>query len=475
MRLYRIVPLAAGIAILGSACDRTPTVPNLNNPSAEDYTGVLTNDKLQTAVVGVLSQQRTSIGMRWLSFTTTLGRDSWRMDASESRFITETLESTPARGGFVGGGLFADFYVGIRAANNVLAAQTPGLSAGQRSAVRGFVATLKAHDLLRVAETRDTVGMPVAVDDPNVLAPILCKKDALAAISAQLEVAYTELQAAAGAAIPFTLPAGWQTLGGDYRQAANLIKYNRGLAGKVLTYRAIMLNDVALATQAITALDLAIGADTTAAGLARGPYWQYSTASGETIAALFDNKLHLQPHVVDSIQAGDRRRAKIDSVTTPYTQSTSGFQFSTRYDYYASTVSNAANQTRPLSVLRNEELVLLRAQAKVVAGNLLGATQDVNIVRTTVGGLAPRAVFTTATQAIDAILYEKRYSFLMEGPHRWVDLRAYGRLNATYFPPSTATVKNASAPFASDPYTAAFPIPQAEFDARKGNVTKTCS
>ncbi len=162
-------------------------------------------------------------------------------------------------------------------------------------------------------------------------------------------------------------------------------------------------------------------------------------------------------------------------MTTPYTQSTSGFQFSTRYDYYASTVSNAANQTRPLSVLRNEELVLLRAQAKVVAGNLLGATQDVNIVRTTVGGLAPRAVFTTATQAIDAILYEKRYSFLMEGPHRWVDLRAYGRLNATYFPPSTATVKNASAPFASDPYTAAFPIPQAEFDARKGNVTKTCS
>lgn len=474
---HRIVPFVAGLAILGSACDRTPTVPNLNNPSVEDFAGALTNDKLQLLLVGVLSQQRAAVGMRYISFTTTLGRDAWRMDASEPRYLTETLESTPARGGFVGGGLFTDFYVSIRASNNILSSinNTPNLSATERSLVKGFVTTLKAHDLYRVAETRDTVGIPVATEDPNVLAPILCKKDALAAISTQLQAAYTDLQAAGSAVLPFRLPAGWQTIGGDYRQAARVLRYNRGLAGKVLTYRAIMLNDAALAAQAITALDIAIGADTTAAGLQMGPYFQYSTASGETISPLFDNKLHLQPHVADSLQAGDRRRFKLDSAGGTYSQTTSGFTFQTKYDYYGATVRDGTNQTRPLPILTNEELVLLRAQAKVVAGNLPGAALDVNIVRTTVGGLAPHAGFASAAAAINAILYEKRYSLLMTGAQRWVDLRAYGFLDATHFPPSTATVKNPSAPFASDPFTPAFPIPQAEFDARKGNVTKVCT
>lgn len=469
MTKHRFLPFVAGLAILGSACDRTPTVPNLNNPSADDYAGVLPNSKLQAAVVGVLSQERAAIGQRYLSFTSTLGRDTYRLDASETRFVTELLESSPARGGFVGGGVFADFYISVHAANIVLNAQTPDLSAQQRNTVMGFVRTLKAHDLFRVAETRDTVGIPVATEDINKLAPILCKKDALAAISLKLDSAYTELQAAGTAAIPFDLPAGWMTLGGDYRQPANLIRYNRGVAGKVLVYRAIDANSVTLAQQAITALDIAIGGDTTAAGLQKGPYWQYSTSSGETVAPLFDNKLHLNPAVRDSIQAGDKRAFKIDSSAGSFSQKIDKVVLATKYNYYASFTSNAANQTRPLSVLRNEELVLLRAQAKIQAGDLVGATQDINIVRTTVGGLTAYPPFTSAAAAINAVLYEKRYSLLSEGAQRWADLRAYGKLTRANFP-----VGNSS-PYASDPFTIAFPIPQAELDARKGNVTKVCT
>ena len=106
------------------------------------------------------------------------------------------------------------------------------------------------------------------------------------------------------------------------------------------------------------------------------------------------------------------------------------------------------------------------------AGDLAGAAADVNIVRRIEGGaaLVPYATFATATAAINAILYEKRYSLLFEGPQRWVDLRAYGLLNSTSF-----TLGGKSAPYLSDPFTAAFPIPQAEKDARDGNVTKTCT
>ena len=467
---HKIAPIVAGLALLGAACDRTPTVPNLNNPSVEDYSGSLTNDKLGVLLVGILSQERTEIGQRYLSFTTTLGRDVWRMDASEPRYLTETLESTPAPGGFVGGGIFTDFYVAIRAENNLLGSinNTPGLTATERSLVKGYVETLKGHDLYRLLETRDTVGIPVATEDPNVLAPILCKPNAFAAITTQLNAAYADIQAGAGATIPVRLPSGWTTIGGDYRQQANVAKYNRGITGKVLTYRAIAGNDAALAGQAIAALDLAIGADTmTAADLAKGPYFQYSTASGEAISPLFDNKMHLNPHVADSINVADLRRAKIDSSASGYTQPTDGYSFQTKYDYKYSKVNDPTNQTRPLRILSTEELILLRAQAKVVAGNLAGATADVNIVHRISGGFAtPLPVFANATAARNAILYEKRYSLLSEGPQRWVDLRAYGLLTAANF-----TLGGKSAPYASDPFTKAFPIPQSEFDARGGNVT----
>ena len=179
--------------------------------------------------------------------------------------------------------------------------------------MKGFVETLKGHDLLRVAETRDTVGIPVAVEDPTVIAPILCKKDALAAISAILDQGNTDIVAAGTAAIPVSLPSGFTSVGGDFRTAANLIKYNRGVAGKVLTYRSILLNSARLANDANTALNIAIGADTmTQANLNKGPYFQYSTASGETANPLFDNKLHLNPHVADSVVATDLRRSEID-------------------------------------------------------------------------------------------------------------------------------------------------------------------
>ena len=154
MTKHRLLPLAAALALFGAACDRTPTVPNLNNPSVEDFAGSLTNEKLRVLLVGVLSQERTELSQRYYSFTTTLGRDSYRLDTSEPRFLTETLESTGAAGGFVGGGVFTDFYVAVKASNNLLGSlnNTPELTANERSLVKGFVETLKAHDLFRVAE-----------------------------------------------------------------------------------------------------------------------------------------------------------------------------------------------------------------------------------------------------------------------------------------------------------------------------------
>ncbi|HEY0242359.1 MAG TPA: RagB/SusD family nutrient uptake outer membrane protein, partial [Gemmatimonadaceae bacterium] len=126
---------------------------------------------------------------------------------------------------------------------------------------------------------------------------------------------------------------------------------------------------------------------------------------------------------------------------------------------FVGAVPTLTNQSAPIGILRDEELVLLRAQAYIEANNFAAATADVNSVRTTYG-LAPLAVFANKEAARSAVLYEKRFSLLFEGPQRLVDLRAYGRLNNTYFRKETAT----------DPFNAAFPIPRAEQDARNNDV-----
>jgi peptidoglycan/xylan/chitin deacetylase (PgdA/CDA1 family) len=43
-------------------------------------------------------------------------------------------------------------------------------------------------------------------------------------------------------------------------------------------------------------------------------------------------------------------------------------------------------------------------------------------------GSLPAVTLTSMSQAIDRLLYERRYSLFFEGGHRWIDMRRYGRL-----------------------------------------------
>jgi starch-binding outer membrane protein, SusD/RagB family len=120
--------------------------------------------------------------------------------------------------------------------------------------------------------------------------------------------------------------------------------------------------------------------------------------------------------------------------------------------------------TNPIPILKNSELLLLRAQAKIESGDLVGATADINAVRVADGGLAPIAVPATKAAAITAVLYEKRYSLLGESAQRLVDLRAYGRLNAA---------AGIGAP--GDIFQSVLPIPKTQLDARGvTSITPEC-
>jgi hypothetical protein len=88
-----------------------------------------------------------------------------------------------------------------------------------------------------------------------------------------------------------------------------------------------------------------------------------------------------------------------------------------------------SSNTSPLPIIRNEELILLRAEAHIGLSNFPAAADDLNFIRTTSGGLPARTDLTTREVLIDELLKQRRYSLLFEGGHRWIDMRRYNKLN----------------------------------------------
>jgi hypothetical protein len=81
----------------------------------------------------------------------------------------------------------------------------------------------------------------------------------------------------------------------------------------------------------------------------------------------------------------------------------------------------------PVPIIRNEELILLRAEANIGLGNVAAAAEDINFIRINSGGLSQRNDLS-AGNILDELLDQKRYSLLFEGGHRWIDMRRYGKL-----------------------------------------------
>ena len=82
-----------------------------------------------------------------------------------------------------------------------------------------------------------------------------------------------------------------------------------------------------------------------------------------------------------------------------------------------------------LPIIDNEELILLRAEARWFTGDRPGAMADLNFIRQNAGGLAAIAQPATDADFVTALLKERRYSLLFEG-HRWIDARRFGRLES---------------------------------------------
>jgi hypothetical protein len=399
-------------ALLVVGCEDA-VVPDLNNPSLEGVTNNPSRQQVQSLATGLLIGNRANTDDQVRDMEI-LGRDAYNLDAADPRWITEMLiELDP--GGF-GGRHWAARYRNAKGADVMIASvsSAEALSAAEKSAAVGFAQTMKALDLLAVAETRDSLGFAVTASASTAeTPPLLCRDAGLARIAGLLDSARTALLAG-GAAFPFVLPAGFT----GFTTPATFARFNQGITARAEIYRA--KTDPAANGRALTALAASF-VDTTAS-LDAGVFQVFSLASGDAPNPLYQDpatsNFRAHPSVRGDAEAGDRRVAAKTAVGSNKV-----------YQGVGSTIvfTVYGGPTAPIPLLRNEELILLRAQANLGAGNLLAAQRDINTIRVKSGGLAPR-VYASAADALDDLLRQKRYSLLFESGSRWIDARLYNRL-----------------------------------------------
>jgi hypothetical protein len=108
-------------------------------------------------------------------------------------------------------------------------------------------------------------------------------------------------------------------------------------------------------------------------------------------------------------------------------------------------------------MIRNEELILLKAEALFMTGLTGPAIDELNIVRTRSGGLGPLPPTADMATFVTELLYERRYSLMFEGGHRWIDVRRFNRVTDLPLDDPATHV-----------YNIRFPFPSAECNARPG-------
>jgi hypothetical protein len=438
-----VVAAVAASSLLGCGLD----VPDLNNPPITDLSENPTRENVVAATTGVVIGQRGNIAAAngYVAQLGILGREAYNFDGADPRFIGELLAGPLQPGSPFGGNFWAGPYANLHLAALVLAGadSAPGFSDEERAGVRGFTQTMMALDLLRVITVRDTNGAVIDVDNPvDELAPIVGKDAVYAEIARLLDTGNTDL-GNGGDAFPFPLPSGFA----GFDDPASFATFNRAIRARVAAYT----KDYATASTALAAsfLDEEVAS---VADLDVGVYYTFSTGAGDATSGLVNRNIFAHPSIVTDAQmnganADARVARKIRTVAAP--GSAQMLTSDKKFNAYTSAID-------PVALIRNEELLLLRAEALWGQNMLPEAIADLNRVRTVSGGLAPLATTLTADEVEDEILYNRRYSLLFEGGHRWIDTRRFDRI--TDLPLDLPDhVRNLR-----------YPIPQPECDARPG-------
>jgi hypothetical protein len=407
------------LGVLSSAgCDFDDTTnPNSPDPIGENPS----REDVANAATGMLLAFRTDFADYPLDLGI-IGREVLRFDGSDPRFTGELLLGPldPGSDAF-GGDHWADQYAAIRGGNMMVATvpSSTDLSDAEKSAAAGFVKTIQALNYLLILNSHTQDSIPI-VTDTAVAAPPAAfetRANVFAHVVSLLDGAVTDLQAG-GAAFPFSLPSGFA----GFNTPANFILFNRALRARV----AIYTNDFAGALTALAASFVDVPGP-----LGLGVYMDYGTGAGDTPNPLSIDPQQGENFAHPSLETGAQLQIDgvtldqrfVDKIVPRPISSNNGLISDLGWIRYPSPGS-------PIPIIKKEELLLLRAEANIGLSNLPAALPDINTVRTISGNLAPLGDLGTPEAALNELLYNKLYSLMFEGAHRWIDARHYERLDS---------------------------------------------
>lgn len=422
--------------------------------NAPDLSPTLDPVQLQARATGLLTGDRGSHDFEILVLET-MGRDVYRIDPAEARYITNPL-GTISASSFIGAATWTGPFNVIRSSNDLISTLPTAsfLSAQERAAVSGFAQTLKALSYMRVVETRDTLGAPI-VNGGQTLAAIRCKPAVLTQIAAVLDSASDSLTAAGDVALPFNLPAGFA----NFKTASSFKKFNRGLKARVDLWRGFVnfakdgSVDQAALTAALTESQASF-ATTDATALRFGAYHNYATASGDLSNANFaPATIRANPRVVAEADPGDARVAAKVKKDPTQLAALQGVSSDLLYTFPASPSDD-------IPLLTNAQLLLDRALIFWGLGQDANALAASNFIRVNDGKLAPAAGLSHA-QLLREVLKQQRYSLLFQAADHFVDTRMFGLVS------ELGAERNVD--IAKTPVV--MPIPQNEQNARGGATT----
>ena len=368
--------------------------PDPNNPTAETAT-------VQSLVTGAEASLRSGFGV-YMRDLLVVGREAYYLEPADPRYTGELLRGPVDGGGFL---CYTPWAANYKVISNC---QTILNSSEADAGAKGFAETLNAYCLMRILNLTDVNGARTNYDG-DITKPVATKTEVLAEIESLLNSGLTNLNQA-GDAFSFTLSSGFS----GFDTPSTFVHFNRGLMARV----SVLQDKWSQAQTALTSVDAWMNGGDPDAGV----YHVFSSGANDGDNQMFEDptaatlKLMVHPSFLTDADEGDAR------VTNNVLVREETITYDGLSTNLAPTLYNSSYD--PVPMMRAVELQLLQAEVHVGNGDYASAEALMNTLRTAAG--VAEYSGTDASNAVDRVLHEKRYSLFLEG-HRLTDMRHYGK------------------------------------------------
>lgn len=417
----------AGLLAIGCNPLQLDQIDDPNNPSVGSVTNNATRSQIQFVLTGLESRHReyvSNVSQAWNTF----GREIWFLNGSDPRFQTDWLGQAgrvPDRVyfgfGVTGGGSYAAPYQAVLQANVLINAadNTNSITPQEKDAITGFAKMIQGYQFMIPANFVYDNGIRIDVTDVLNPGPYVPYAQAMDYVRSLLLEADQSFNASGTGNFPLRLTPGFS----EFNTIPALRQVNNAILARANAYR----KDWQGVLTALGGSFMDLNGD-----LEKGPAHPYN-GPPDVFNPLFyvldanvNTIIAVHPSVLTDTIPGDLRiKNKFFERETPVTITTdaAGALIGTHQDL------RWQNNTTPITFIKNEELILLKAEAHANLNQTEEAIEAINIIRNA-AEIGDYTGATTQEALIDEILFQRRYSLWAEPwGHRWIDARRYDRLD----------------------------------------------